>query len=54
MTHWHLAIHVAVFLCDEQLVNGNMGKADILINQFKSVFTREEKQNTAKNNETHK
>jgi hypothetical protein len=30
-----------------QLVDDSKGKADILINQFKSVFTREEKQNTA-------
>ena len=47
-------IGVSPLKSNEQLVNGNMGKADILINQFKSVFTREEKQNTAKNNETHK
>ena len=35
-------IGVSPLKSNGQLVNGNKGKADILINQFKSVFTREE------------
>jgi hypothetical protein len=35
-------IGVSPLKSNEQLVDDSKGKADILINQFKSVFTREE------------